>query len=58
MSLAKNAMQVDASKRPGKIVKYLLPVVAIALIALRPNRFPVRATTGVCPFAPQVRPER
>jgi hypothetical protein len=30
----------------------------MALIALSPNRFPVRATTGVWPLAPQVRSER
>ena len=50
----------EADEHPGGegTVKYSLPVGLIALMALTPNRLPVLVVVGVCPFNPQVRPDR
>ncbi|MQY24449.1 hypothetical protein NRB20_75880 [Nocardia sp. RB20] len=46
------------SNRPSNTVNRMSPRGEIADIALRDNRFPVRATVGVCPTRPQVAPDR
>ncbi len=45
-----------ASNDSTKIMKCIRPRVLIADIAFTENRFPIRRTTGVAPFAPQIRP--
>jgi hypothetical protein len=46
----------SAVKLSVKTMKCIRPLVLIAGIAFTGNRFPLRRTTGVLPFSPQVRP--
>lgn len=57
-SRVRNSRNTGVLNRPRNTVKCRSPRGEIVEIALSENRFPVRATVGVCPRRPQVRPDR